>query len=85
MRDEKERAMMNSSLTQGYLGLGVLLLLSCLWLGLSGLFDLLFGHFILGTSWERFLVDYQVRLSRIAIFVLVVAAISCLAIVGLGL
>jgi hypothetical protein len=72
------------SSTHRYQGLSVVLLLSCLWLGLSGIFDLLFGHYILGSSWDRFLLDYQARLRRILILFSLAVAIASLAIVWLG-
>ncbi|MBD2577269.1 hypothetical protein [Oscillatoria sp. FACHB-1406] len=57
-------------------GLGIVFILGCLWMGLSGLFDLLLGHYTLGASWDRFSIHVQARLGRVLVFVLLVAAIA---------
>lgn len=71
-------SLMSSPVTQiGTIrGLGIVFILACLWMGLSGLFDLLLGHYTLGASWDRFSIDTQARLARVLVFVLLAAAIA---------
>lgn len=63
-------------------GLGIVFILACLWMGLSGLFDLLLGHYTLGASWDRFSINTQARLGRVLVFVLVAVAIALVALLS---
>lgn len=42
-----------------------------LWLGLTVVFEFLFGHYIAGHSWSRLLHDYNIFAGRVWIMVLV--------------
>jgi hypothetical protein len=46
------------------------------WLVLTLAFEFLVGHYILGTSWERLLADYNVLKGRIWVLVLVTTAVA---------
>ncbi|UGV40830.1 hypothetical protein J7W08_00320 [Methanococcoides orientis] len=47
-----------------------------MWLFLTVSFEFLFGHFVIGNSWERLLHDYYFLEGRIWLLVLIVTAIS---------
>ena len=47
-----------------------------MWLFLTVSFEFLFGHFVIGHSWERLLHDYNFLEGRIWLLVLIVTAIS---------
>ncbi|NYT19033.1 MAG: hypothetical protein GKC08_01900 [Methanosarcinales archaeon] len=47
-----------------------------MWLRLTVSFEFLFGHFVIGYSWERLLYDYNIFEGRIWLLVLIVTAIS---------
>ncbi|KGK99385.1 hypothetical protein LI82_05145 [Methanococcoides methylutens] len=47
-----------------------------MWLFLTISFEFLFGHFVIGHSWERLLHDYNFLQGRIWLLVLIVTAIS---------
>jgi len=41
-----------------------------IWLGMTVVFEFIFGHFVMGNSWERLLHDYNLLEGRIWILVL---------------
>ncbi|WP_445476291.1 hypothetical protein ACT9XH_06205 [Methanococcoides methylutens] len=47
-----------------------------MWLFLTISFEFLFGHFVIGHSWERLLHDYNIFEGRIWLLVLIVTVIS---------
>ncbi|WP_135606729.1 hypothetical protein [Methanococcoides sp. NM1] len=47
-----------------------------MWLFLTISFEFLFGHFVIGHSWEHLLHDYNIFEGRIWLLVLIVTAIS---------
>lgn len=59
----------------GYAWFSFLLIISCLWVGLAGIFELIFGHYLLGDSWDEVLTTWQNWLTRIWLVILLVAAI----------
>ncbi|NPE28053.1 hypothetical protein HNV12_08770 [Methanococcoides sp. SA1] len=47
-----------------------------MWLFLTISFEFLFGHFVIGHSWQRLLYDYNIFEGRIWLLVLIVTATS---------
>ncbi|WP_440952649.1 hypothetical protein [Methanococcoides sp. FTZ1] len=47
-----------------------------MWVSLTVSFEFLFGHFVVGHSWDRLLHDYNLLEGRIWLLVLIVTAIS---------
>ncbi len=47
-----------------------------LWLGLTVLFEFLFGHYVAGHSWSKLLHDYNILKGRIWIIVLIWVTIA---------
>ena len=47
-----------------------LLLIGALWLVLTVAFEFLFGHYVMGHSWEKLLADYNIFKGRVWILVL---------------
>jgi hypothetical protein len=52
------------------------LLVGCFWVGLTILFEFVFGHYVLKTSWEVLLADYRIWQGRLWSLVLISEAIS---------
>jgi hypothetical protein len=61
---------------QGYQLYSILLVISCLWLELSETFELVFGHYILGSNWDTLLQKSQTKQNQIWSFLLLTAAIA---------
>jgi hypothetical protein len=55
---------------------GTLVGIGVLWLGLSVAFELLFGHYFAGASWEALFADYDVGQGRLWPFVLLATLIA---------
>lgn len=51
-------------------GLGDLLVVGAMWLAMTVAFELLFGHYVVGHSWERLFADYNILEGRIWALVL---------------
>ena len=47
-----------------------------IWLGLTVLFEFLFGHYVAGHSWSKLFHDYNILQGRIWIFVLIWVTIA---------
>ncbi len=47
-----------------------LLLIGALWLVLTVAFEFLFGHYVMGHSWEKLLADYNIFKGRVWVLVL---------------
>ncbi len=47
-----------------------------LWLALTMAFEFLFGHYVMGNSWERLLYDYNLLQGRVWVLVLIWITIS---------
>lgn len=47
-----------------------LLLIGFLWLGMTIVFEFLFGHFVAGHSWQRLFQDYNLLAGRLWVLVL---------------
>ncbi len=62
--------------TKGDLWLISALFVSCFWVGLTILFEFVFGHYVLGNSWEVLLADYRIWQGRLWSLVLISEAIS---------
>jgi hypothetical protein len=62
--------------TQGDLWLTNSLFVSCFWVSLTILFEFVFGHYILGNSWEVLLADYRIWQGRLWMLVLICEAIA---------
>lgn len=52
------------------------LIVSCFWVGLTILFEFVFGHYVLKTSWEVLLADYRIWQGRLWSLVLISEAIT---------
>ncbi len=61
--------------TKGDLWLTNALIVSCFWVSLTVLFEFVFGHYILGNSWEVLLADYRIWQGRLWSLVLISEAI----------
>lgn len=46
------------------------------WLVLTVLFEFLFGHYVVGHSWDRLLQDYNILKGRVWVFVLIWISIA---------
>ncbi|MBS3817476.1 MAG: hypothetical protein KGY76_07950 [Candidatus Thermoplasmatota archaeon] len=53
-----------------------LLLVGALWLALTVSFEFLFGHFVMGNSWDTLLSDYNVFKGRVWVLVLITTFVS---------
>ncbi len=62
--------------TRGDLWLTNALIVSCFWVGLTILFEFVFGHYVLKTSWEVLLADYRIWQGRLWSLVLISEAIA---------
>jgi hypothetical protein len=62
--------------TTGDLWLINALFVSCFWVSLTILFEFVFGHYILGNSWEVLLADYRIWQGRLWSLVLICEAIA---------
>ncbi|MEW6194823.1 MAG: hypothetical protein AB1521_06695 [Bacteroidota bacterium] len=47
-----------------------------MWLAMTIIFEFVFGHFVMGNSWEKLLADYNIFKGRLWIVVLIWTAIS---------
>ncbi len=52
------------------------ILIGLLWLGMTIIFEFLFGHFVMGNSWEKLFADYNFLKGRLWVIVLLWTAIS---------
>ncbi|WAL59286.1 hypothetical protein [Thermocoleostomius sinensis] len=52
------------------------IVIGLIWLGLTIVFELTFGHFIAGYSWKRLLSDYNILAGRVWLLVLLWIAIA---------
>jgi hypothetical protein len=59
----------------GKLWLTNVLIVSCFWVGLTVLFEFVFGHYVLGNSWDVLLADYRIWQGRLWSLVLISEAI----------
>ncbi|MDJ0901924.1 MAG: hypothetical protein QNJ55_24300 [Xenococcus sp. MO_188.B8] len=59
------------------------LLVSCFWIGLTILFEFVFGHYVLGNSWEVLIADYRIWQGRLWLLILLSEAILPLTIAWL--
>jgi hypothetical protein len=57
--------------TRSDLWLTSALFVSCFWVGLTVLFEFVFGHYVLGNSWEVLLADYRIWQGRLWSLVLI--------------
>ena len=62
--------------TRGDTWLTSALFVSCFWIGLTILFEFVFGHYVLGNSWEVLIVDYRIWQGRLWLLVLITEAIT---------
>ena len=53
-----------------------LLLIGVFWLILTVLFEFIFGHYVVGNSWERLLADYNILEGRVWSLFLLTALVS---------
>lgn len=51
--------------TRGVEWAGEALAVGILWLGLTIVFEFVFGHFVLGSPWERLIADYRIWKGRL--------------------
>jgi hypothetical protein len=58
------------SSTQDALRLGLI------WLALTVIFEFIFGHYVMGNSWERLLHDYNILTGRVWLLVLIWIALA---------
>lgn len=70
--------------TRGVEWAGEALAVGILWLGLTIVFEFIFGHFVLGSPWERLIADYRIWQGRLWILVLVADLVAPL-LMGWGL
>lgn len=49
---------------------GTLLMIGIFWVALTVAFEFLFGHYVIGHSWEKLLADYNIFKGRLWILVL---------------
>jgi hypothetical protein len=47
------------------------IVIGLIWLGLTVVFEFLFGHYVMGNPWERLLHDYNLLAGRVWVFVLI--------------
>ena len=62
--------------TKGETWLTSALLVSCFWIGLTILFEFVFGHYVLGNSWEVLIADYQIWQGRLWLLILISEGIA---------
>jgi hypothetical protein len=62
--------------TRGDLWLDNALFLGCFWVSLTILFEFVFAHYVLKTSWEILLADYRIWQGRLWSLVLISEAIA---------
>ena len=62
--------------TRGELWLTSALFVSCFWIGLTILFEFVFGHYVLGNSWEILIADYRIWQGRLWLLILLSDAIA---------
>ncbi len=62
--------------TRGETWLASALFVSCFWLGLTILFEFVFGHYVLRNSWEVLIADYRIWRGRLWLLVLISDAIA---------
>jgi hypothetical protein len=55
---------------------GALVRIGCLWLALTLGFEFLFGHFVVGASWQALLADYDLAHGRLWPLVLLATALA---------
>ncbi len=47
-----------------------------MWLGMTIIFEFVFGHYVMGNSWEKLFADYNIFKGRLWVVVLIWTAIS---------
>lgn len=62
--------------TMGETWLTSALFVSCFWVSLTILFEFVFGHYVLGNSWDVLLADYRIWQGRLWSLVLISEAIA---------
>ena len=62
--------------TRGDTWLASALFVSCFWIGLTLLFEFVFGHYVLGNSWEVLIADYRIWQGRLWLLILISEAIA---------
>lgn len=55
---------------------GQALVIGLIWLGLTVAFEFVFGHYVMGNSWERLFHDYNLVAGRVWVFVLIWVTIA---------
>jgi len=50
---------------------GQAIMIGLVWLGLTIVFEFLFGHYVMGNPWSRLLHDYNLLAGRVWVFVLI--------------
>lgn len=53
-----------------------LILIGILWLSMTVAFEFLFGHYVVGHSWERLLADYNILEGRVWLLLLLTVVLS---------
>ena len=66
--------------TSGEFWLTSALFVSCFWISLTILFEFVFGHYVLGNSWEVLIADYRIWQGRLWFLILLSEAIAPLSI-----
>lgn len=69
-------AWLYANATRGETWLTSALFVSCFWVGLTILFEFVFGHYVLGNSWEVLIADYQIWQGRLWLLILISEAIA---------
>ena len=69
-------AWLYANATRGEIWLTNALFVSCFWVSLTILFEFVFGHYVLGNSWEVLLADYRIWQGRLWLLVLISEAIA---------
>ena len=69
-------AWLYANATRGEAWLTSALFVTCFWLGLTILFEFVFGHYVFGNSWEVLLADYRIWQGRLWLLVLITEAIA---------
>ncbi len=62
--------------TKGETWLTSALFVSCFWVSLTILFEFVFGHYVLGNSWEVLIADYRIWQGRLWLLILLSEAIA---------
>ena len=62
--------------TRGELWLTSAWFVSCFWISLTILFEFVFGHYVLGNSWEVLIADYRIWQGRLWLLILLSDAIA---------